>query len=151
MMSLEIFLTRTIETEVISQSSPYQQQYRKRGRCNHVNRSKVPVRTHRSRGHDECRLVAESAEPEDPAPALPPVRSYGQGIQLRGRVQEPRPACRDQRPAYPDDGLAGLVAGRLWPLWAAFHSYGVAPRGHIPHRRRPRRGGGWTAARCAAQ
>ncbi len=30
-------------------------------------------------GPDECGLVAESAEPEDPAPALPPIRSYGQG------------------------------------------------------------------------
>jgi catalase (peroxidase I) len=40
-------------------------------RSNHVNRSKVPVHTHRSWGRDECRLVAESAEPEDPAPALP--------------------------------------------------------------------------------
>ena len=25
-----------------------------------------------------------------------------------------------------DDRFAGLVAGRLWPLWAAVHSHGVA-------------------------
>jgi len=32
--------------------------------------------------------------------------------------------------ACPDDGFAGVVAGRLWALWAAFHSYGVAQRWH---------------------
>ena len=35
--------------------------------------------------------------------------------------------------------IAGLVAGRLWPLRAAVHPHGVAQRGHLPHRRRPRR------------
>jgi hypothetical protein len=39
-----------------------------------------------------------------------------------------------------DDELAGMVAGRLWPLWAVVHSYGVARRRYVPHRRRPRRG-----------
>src|SRR5208337_4426127 len=122
-----------------------------RGRNNHVNRSKVPVHTHRSWVHGECGLVAESTEPENPAPALPPVRSYGQGVQLRGRVQEPRPECRDQGPACLDDGLAGLVAGRLWPLWATVHSYGVAQRGYVPHRRWPRWGWSRSAALRAAQ
>ncbi len=28
---------------------------------------------------------------------------------------------------------AGLVAGRLRPLWAALHPHGVAQRGHLPH------------------
>src|SRR6202521_601177 len=92
----------------------------------HVNRREVPVHTHRGWGHGECRLLVESAEPEDPSQELAPVRSNGKGVQLRGRVQEPRPGCRDQGPACPDEGLAGLVAGRLWPLWATVHSYGVA-------------------------
>jgi hypothetical protein len=49
------------------------------------------------------RLVAQSTEPEDPAPALPPVRSHGRGVQLRRGVQEPRPGCRDQGPPCLDD------------------------------------------------
>src|SRR5208282_3813310 len=119
----------------------------------HVNRIQVPSNGRRSQiyGRDECGLVAESAEPETPAPALPPVRSDGQGVQLRERIQEPRPECRDQGPEYLDDGLAGLVAGRLWPLWATFHSYGVAQRGYVQNRRRPRRGRSRSAALRAAQ
>src|SRR5712691_1152215 len=105
-----------------------------------VNRSKVPVQTHPSWGPDECELVAESAEPEDPAPELPPIRPDGQGVQLRGGIQEPRPGCRDQGSACLDDDVAGLVASRLWPLWGALHSYGLAQRRYVPHRRRPRRG-----------
>src|SRR5262245_66680494 len=31
------------------------------------------------------------------------------------------------------------LAGRLWPLRGAVHPHGVAQRGHLPHRRRPRR------------
>src|ERR1700674_5365546 len=80
-----------------------------------VNRSKVPVQTHPSWGPDECELVAESAEPTDPAPELPAVRPDGQGVQLRERVQERRPGCRDQGPPCLDDGFAGGVARRLWP------------------------------------
>src|SRR6266849_80266 len=55
-------------------------------------------------------------------------------------MQEPRPGCRDQEPPCFDDEVVGLVVGRLWPLWAAFHSYGVAQRRYVPHRRRLRRG-----------
>ena len=40
-----------------------------------------------------------------------------------------------------DDELAALVAGRLRPLRAALHPHGVARRRHLPHPRRPRRGG----------
>ena len=47
--------------------------------------------------------------------------------------------------------IAGLVAGRLWPLRAAFHSHGVAQRRHVPHRRRPRRSGLRRTAFCASQ
>ena len=52
--------------------------------------SQVPGIGRRSKTHagwspDECGLVAESAEPEDPAPELPPVRSDGQDVQLRRR------------------------------------------------------------------
>ena len=39
-----------------------------------------PSQTHGGWGPDERGLVAESAEPEDPAPALRPVRSDGQGV-----------------------------------------------------------------------
>src|SRR5271166_1572643 len=93
-----------------------------KGGSNHVNRNEVPVPTHRSWGRDECGLVAESAEPEDAAPALSAVRPNGQAIQLRKRIQEPRSECRDQGPACLDDDVAGLVAGRLRPLWATVHS-----------------------------
>ena len=50
-----------------------------------------------------------------------------------------------------DDRLAGLVAGRLWPLRAAVHPHGVAQRRHVPHRRRPRRRRSGPAALRAAQ
>ena len=95
--------------------------------------------------------MAESGEPESSAPAFSAFGSDGQGVQLRRRIQEPRPESRDQRSECLDDGLAGVVAGRLWPLRAAFHSYGVAQRGHVPHRRRPRRSWSRAAALCAAQ
>src|SRR5215510_2654185 len=90
-------------------------------------------------GQVESRLVAEPAEPSGSPPALGPVRSDGRGVRLRQGVQEPRPAFRDQGPACLDDGLAGLVAGRLRPLWAVAYPDGLAQRGHLPHRRRPRR------------
>ena len=118
---------------------------------NHVNRNKVPILGRRSQTHDgwspnERRLVAQSTEPEDPAPALLPVRSHGRGVQLRQGVQEPRPECRDQGPPCPDDGFAGLVAGGLRPLRAVLHPHGMAQRRHVPHRRRPRRRGSGTSA-----
>src|SRR5215475_9824489 len=40
----------------------------------------------------------------------------GKGVRLRQGVQEPRPEGRDQGPPCLDDGVAGVVAGRLWPL-----------------------------------
>ncbi len=55
-----------------------------------------------------------------------PVLPCGQGVQLCEGIQEPRPGCRDKGPACRDDGIAGLVARGLWPLWAALHPYGVA-------------------------
>ena len=96
--------------------------------------------THADWTPDACGLVAESAEPEDPATAFPPVQSDGPGARLSQGIQEPRLGCRDQGPTRLDDEVAGVVAGRLWPLWAAFHSDGVAQRRFVPHRRRPRRG-----------
>ena len=69
---------------------------------------------------DECELVAEPAESEDPASALAAVRSDGQGIRLCRGIQEPRPGCGDQGPGCLDDHVAGLVAGRLWPLRRLF-------------------------------
>ena len=47
--------------------------------------------------------------------------------------------------------VAGLVAGRLWPLRWAFHSDGVARRGYVPHRRRSWRRRSRAAAIRAAQ
>ena len=67
------------------------------------------------------------------------VQPDGRGLRLRRGVQEPRPGRRDQGPARPDDRLAGLVAGGLRPLRPALHPHGLAQRGHLPHRRRPRR------------
>src|SRR5947207_7103747 len=81
-----------------------------------VNRSKVPVHAHGWHRPVEPRLVAQSAEPQDPASKLAPVRPDGQGLQLRQRVQEPRPGGREEGPRGTDDRLAGLVAGGLWPL-----------------------------------
>lgn len=48
----------------------------------------MPVQSRRWRWYDEPRLVAESTESENPAPALDPVRSFGQGLQLRRCVQK---------------------------------------------------------------
>ena len=75
----------------------------------------------------------------------------GEDVRLRRGVQEPRPGRRDQGPRSPDDGLAGLVAGRLRPLRPAVHPHGVAQRRHVPHRRRPRRRRRRPAALRAAQ
>ena len=82
---------------------------------------------------------------------LRPVRSDGQGVRLRQGVQEPRPQRRDQGPACPDDGLAGLVAGRFRPLRRSVDPHGVAQRRHLPHHRRPRRRRRGPAALRAAQ
>ncbi len=47
--------------------------------------------------------------------------------------------------------FAGLVARRLRPLWAVLHPHGVAQRGHLSHRRWPRRRGLRIAAICSSQ
>ena len=116
----------------------------------------LPVRGRRSQTHrGECqverRLVAQSTEPEDSAPALRPVQPHGQGVRLRRGVREPRPARRHQGPACLDDDIAGVVARGLRPLWAVLHPHGVAQRRHVPHRRRSRRLGHWVTAICAPQ
>ncbi len=80
-----------------------------------------------------------SLDLEDPSSKLFAVRSDGRGFQLRGGVQVARTRCSDQGPAYPDDRLAGMVAGGLRPLWTILHPHGMACGGHIPNRRRPRR------------
>ena len=89
--------------------------------------------------------------PLGPQPALRPLQSDGRGVRLRQGIQDPRPRCRDQGPARPDDGFAGLVAGRLRPLWRPLHPHGLAQRRHLSHRRRPRRRRRRTAALRAAQ
>ena len=47
--------------------------------------------------------------------------------------------------------LTGLVAGRLRSLRAALHPHGVAQRGHLPHRGRPRGRGVRHPTLCAPQ
>ena len=75
----------------------------------------------------------------------------GKDVRLRQGIQDPRPQRRDQGPARPDDGLAGVVAGRLRSLRRSVHPPGVARRGHLPHHRRPRRRRRRPAALRAAQ
>src|SRR5262249_1054781 len=83
----------------------------KHGRKDRRERGQVP-------GHaqDEPWLVADPAEHSGSPPVPPPVRSDGRGVRLRQGIQEPRPEGRDQGPACLDDTVAGVVAGRLWPL-----------------------------------
>ena len=78
-------------------------------------------------------------------------RSDGRGVRLRQGIQEPRPRRGDQGPARPDDGLAGLVAGRFRSLRRTVHPPGLAQRRHLPHHRRPRRRRRRPAALRAAQ
>ena len=105
----------------------------------------------RNRCQGQSRLVAEPAECAGTPPAIRTVRSDGRGVRLRQGVREPRPERRDQGPACPDDGLAGVVAGRLWPLRSVLHPHGLAQRRHLPHRRRPWRRRSRPAALRAAQ
>src|ERR1051326_1098966 len=93
------------------------------------------------RGWDifESRLVAEAVEFVDPASKLSPVQPDEQGVQLRRGVQETRPERFEKRHRTGDDDFAGLVAGRLWALRPALHSYGLAQCGDVPHRRWPGR------------
>src|SRR5215813_12018234 len=72
--------------EAESPTTPYRPKER-----TDVDRSKMPLHAHGWWRHVEPRLVAQSAEAQDPGPALAPVRSHGQGLQLRQGVQEPRP------------------------------------------------------------
>ena len=99
-----------------------------------------------SRGQHESRLVAEPTEASKCFIRTPFVRSDGRGFRLRRGIQEPRSRRGDQGPHRADDGLAGMVAGRLWPLRRTVHPHGVAQRGHLPHHRRPRRRRCWPAA-----
>ena len=63
----------------------------------------------------------------------------GKAVQLRRGVQHPRPRRGQARHRCRPDGLQGLVAGRLRHLRPADDPDGVAPRGHLPDQRRPRR------------
>ena len=112
-----------------------------------ITKTKCPF----SSGTPQPRLVAGPAGHPGSPSQLPVVRSDGRGVRLRQGVQEPRPQCRDQGSACVDDGLAGVVAGRLRPLRRADDPHGVAQRGHLPHHRRPRRRRRGTAALRAAQ
>ena len=67
-------------------------------------RGQVPVHGRHPRT-PQSRLVAGPPRYRR-APYGPPFRrSDGRGVRLRQGIQEPRPQCRDQGPACPDDGL----------------------------------------------
>ena len=51
------------------------------------------------------RLVAEPAQPQDPAPALGHVGPDGPGVQLCRRVQEPRSRCGDEGSPRADERI----------------------------------------------
>ena len=63
----------------------------------------------------------------------------GEDFDYAEEFKTARPRRGGQGPARADDRLAGLVAGRLRPLRPVLHPHGLARRGHLPHRRRPRR------------
>ena len=69
----------------------------------------------------------------------PPARPAGRRLRLRRGVRRPRRRGAEAGRHRRDDGLAGLVAGRLRPLRAAVHPHDLARGRHLPHRRRPRR------------
>ena len=114
-------------------------------------RGQVRGKVRRDPGVREQRLVAGTAQPQGFAARFASRRPHGRGFRLRQGIRNARPQRGDQRPQGLDDRLAGLVAGRLWPLRAAVHPDGVAQRGHVPRSRRPRRRRIWPAAFCAAQ
>ena len=104
-----------------------------------------------TRGHSEPRLVAGASRYRRAPSQRARRRSDGRGVRLRQGIREPRPRRRDQGPACLDDGLAGVVAGRLRSLRRAVHPPGVAQRRHLSHHRRPRRRRRRPAALRAAQ
>ena len=78
-------------------------------------------------------------------------RSDGRGFRLCRGVQHARLRGAEGRPHRADDRQPAVVAGRLRPLRPVLHPHGVARRGHLSHRRRPRRCRQRAAAVCAAQ
>src|SRR5262249_35867415 len=64
---------------------------------------------------------AHPADPRDLAPDPAAVDPDGWGLRLRRGVREPRPRGREGGSPGALDRLAGVVAGRLRPLWAALH------------------------------
>ena len=81
----------------------------------------------------------------------PSRRSDEQGFDYAKEFEKPRPRRRDQGPACPDDGFAGMVAGRFRSLRRTVHPDGLAQRRHLPHHRRPWRRRRRPAALRAAQ
>ena len=76
----------------------------------------------------------QPAGPEDAPPEPAVGRPDGQGVQLRGRIPEARPAGREAGPLRLDDRLPGLVAGRLRSLRAVHGPPHLARRRHLPDR-----------------
>ena len=101
-------------------------------------RRQMPVHGRRPRT-DQPRLVAEHARPPGSPSQFRTFRSDGRVLRLRQGVQDARSRRRLQGLEGADDGLAGLVAGRLRPLWRPHGPHGLAQCRHLPHHRRPRR------------
>src|SRR5258708_2660304 len=87
---------------------------------------KVSFQSHVRRWHVEQGLVAKALATRAFAPAFLQVGPDGHGFRLCQRVQQPRLRCAEKGSRGADDGLSGLVAGGLRPLWAAVHPNGVA-------------------------
>ena len=96
-------------------------------------------------------LVAAAAGPQATAPAFAEVQSDGRRLQLCRGIQQARPQCREGGHQGIDDHVTGVVARRLWSLWAVLHSHGLAQRRHVPRGRRTRRRRWRPAALRAAQ
>ena len=119
-----------------------------RGRLpGHRRRTLPPARRRRH----QPGLVAQAAQPQDPAQAPVGGRPHGPRLRLRSRVRLRRHRRADPRRRRRAHDLAGLVARRLRPLRRLHDPHGVAQRGHLPRQRRPRRGGRGHAALRAAQ
>ena len=100
----------------------------------------------------EPRLVAEPAEPEDPAPEHRRCRTrWAPDFDYAEAFKKLDLERGEAGPVRADDRQPGLVAGGLRPLRPALHPHGLAQRRHLPHRRRPRRRRRRAAALRAAE
>ena len=113
----------------------------------------VPGRPRRNsprRGRQQPRLVAQPAQPQDPAEAPRLANPMDEDFDYREAFKTLDFAEVERESSGPDR-FAGLVARRLRSLRPALRPDGLARRGHLP--RRDGRGGGgrWDAALRAAE